>query len=230
MGKPVTNIVVAAHPDDEILGFGGTGAKFVSRGEVVQPILLCGHVDVRTQRPTDEELVADIRLANGTLGFAEPVLGPFPNIRINTVPHLELVQFIEQQIMEFQPIRIFTHHPADLNDDHNQTARACLAAARLFQRRADVVPLVSLHFMEVPSATDWAFPQGGTGFAPNEYVEIGDFLDKKLEALRCYRKVMRPFPHPRSLETIRGLAAVRGSECGLGYAEAFQTVFSTNLS
>jgi LmbE family N-acetylglucosaminyl deacetylase len=117
-----------------------------------------------------------------------------------------------------------------LNDDHNKVALACLAAARLFQRRPDIPPLESLHLMEVPSSTDWAFPHVANGFQPNEYVEIGDFLDRKLEALACYRKVMRPFPHPRSSEAIRGLAAVRGGECGLGYAEAFQTIFSVRLS
>ncbi|ANY18929.1 hypothetical protein A6F68_00394 [Tsuneonella dongtanensis] len=81
--------------------------------------------------------------------------------------------------------------------------------------------------MEIPSATDWSFPTLGPAFEANEYVGIDDTLDTKLAALACYRKVMRPFPHPRSEEAIRGLAAVRGAECGLGHAEAFQTVFST---
>ena len=230
MSESVVNLVVAAHPDDEILGFGATGAKLAARGETVQPVLLCGSVDVRSQRPSDQELAEDIAAANKTVGFAQPVLGPFPNIRLNTVAHIELVQFIEKQIVEFGPTRIFTHHMGDLNEDHRQVARACFAAARLFQRRADVAPLRSLHCMESPSSTDWGFPGDGPAFQPNEYVAIGAFLDRKLEALNCYRKVMRPFPHPRSTEAIRGLAAVRGGECGLDYAEAFMTVFSTQLS
>lgn len=230
MSRSIVNLVVAAHPDDEVLGFGGTGAKFVARGESVQPVLLCGGVDVRTHRPTDAELASDIDRACATIGFPAPVLGDFPNIRLNTVPHLELVQFIERQIVAFQPTRIFTHHPADLNDDHNFVSRACLAAARLWQRRDDVLPLESLHFMEIPSSSDWAFPHVRPPFQPNEYVEIGDFLETKLAALACYRNVMRPFPHPRSIEAVRGLAAVRGGESGLHYAEAFQTVFSTRLT
>jgi len=230
MSDRIVNLVVAAHPDDEVLGFGGAGAKFVSRGELVQPILLCGKVDVRTQRPTDLELAEDIAKANAVVGFSEPVLGDFPNIRLNTVPHVELVQFIESQIEHYQPDRIFTHHPGDLNDDHVQVAKACFAAARLFQRRSDVKPVGSLHCMEIPSATDWGFPKLGPCFEANEYVTIEASLETKLAALACYRKVMRPFPHSRSEEAIRGLAAVRGAECGLGYAEAFQTVFSSKLS
>ncbi len=229
MKGKVRNLVIAAHPDDEILGFGGTGAKFVERGETVQPVLLCGEVDVRTQRPSDAELSEDIAKANEAVGFDQPVLGNFPNIRLNTVPHVELVQFIEQQIEKFAPDRIFTHHPGDLNDDHVQVARACFAAARLFQRRDSLKPLRSLHCMEIPSSTDWSFPKIGPAFEANEYVSIEDTLDTKLRALGCYRKIMRPFPHPRSDEVIRGMAAVRGAECGLGRAEAFHTVFSSAM-
>lgn len=229
MMASIVNLVVVSHPDDEILGFGGAGAKFASRGERVQPVILCGQVDIRTQRPSDDELAEDIAKANSTVGFEAPVLGNFPNIRLNTVPHVELVQFIEAQIEAFAPTRIFTHHPGDLNDDHVQVARACFAAARLFQRREAMPPLQSLHCMEIPSATDWSFPALGPTFEPNEYVSIDATLDRKLAALACYRKVMRPFPHPRSDEIIRGLAALRGGECGRGFAEAFQTVFSSKL-
>lgn len=226
MPRKNMNLIVVAHPDDEILGFGATGAKLVSLGESVQPVILCGGVDARTHRPTDSELVSDARAASELLGFEPPVFGSFPNIRMNVVPHVELVKFIEDHVQAFQPRRIFTHHPSDLNDDHTQVSKACLAAARLFQRRTDLSPLGSLHLGEIPSSTDWSFgilP----GFTPNTYVEIGDFLDAKIAALECYRGVMRKFPHPRSPEVLRGLAAVRGGECGLGYAEAFQTIFST---
>jgi LmbE family N-acetylglucosaminyl deacetylase len=164
--------------------------------------------------------------ANRRVGFRQPVLGEFPNIRMNTIAHLEVVQFIERQIAEFHPRRIFTHHPADLNDDHRQVSRACMAAARLFQRRDDVPPLELLALMEIPSSTDWSFAAAGPEpFRPDTFIEIGPFLDVKLEALAHYTNVMRPFPHPRSMESLRGLAAVRGGQSGLGMAEAFQTVF-----
>lgn len=230
MSNPIVNLVIVAHPDDEILGFGGAGAKFSARGETVQPVMLCGNVDVRTQRPTDVELADDIAAAAAVVGFAKPVLGDFPNIRLNITPHIELVQFIERQIRKYRPTRIFTHHPSDLNDDHGQVARACMAAARLAQRDTDLAPLRSLHLMEIPSSTDWSFPLVAQPFQATDYVEITDQLALKLDALARYRKVMRPFPHPRSVEAITGLAAVRGAESGQRYAEAFQTIFSTALS
>ncbi len=219
------NLIVVAHPDDEILGVGATGTKLVKQGEFVQSIILCGHANARTRRPSDHELYQDMMNANSLLGFNDPVLGDFPNIRMNNVDHLDLVQFIEAQILKFKPHRIFTHHPDDLNNDHLQVSQACIAASRYFQRRDDIPPLQSLHFIEIQSATDWSFNTGGSGFSPNLYVEVEHEINLKLEALACYRNVMRPFPHPRSLESIRGLAAYRGGQSGQKYSEAFQTIF-----
>lgn len=218
-------LVVVAHPDDEILGFGATGAKLVKNGWKVQPIILCGKVHVRHKRPTDDELYQDILKASNIVGFEAPVLGGFPNIKMNNVDHLEIVQFIEKQILEFKPERIFTHHPADLNDDHCQISKACMVASRYYQRRNDIPPLKSLSFVEIQSATDWGFEASGDSFKPNHYVEVTVEIELKLRALACYRNVMRDFPHPRSVEAIRGLAAYRGGQSGQIYSEAFQTVF-----
>ena len=224
------NLVVVSHPDDEILGFGATGRKLVQAGEKVQVAILCGSVDVRTQRPTNEQLNADIQAANSLLGFLPPVLGAFPNIRMNAVPHIDLVRFIEEQIAIFKPLRIFTHHAGDLNDDHLQVSRACLAASRFFQRNSSIAAPDSVHAMEIPSSTDWAFPSGPAQFAPNLYVEIGhEGVEAKIAALGCYRNVIRNYPHPRSREALLGLATCRGAQAGMQYAEAFQTLFQREL-
>lgn len=175
------NLIVVAHPDDEILGFGASGAKLVKQGEVVQPVILCGNVDVRHKRPTDEELYEDMLRANGIVGFANPVLGSFPNIRMNNVDHLDVVQYIEKQILQFKPQRIFTHHHSDLNDDHCQISRACMAASRYYQRRDDIPPLQSLHFMEIQSATDWSYETDRDGFRPNLFVEVEKEIDLKIQ-------------------------------------------------
>lgn len=225
----VINLVVVAHPDDEIIGFGATGAKQVAFGEKVQPVILCGHVNIRTQRPSDADLHEDIINANKEVGFERPVLGNFPNVRMNTIGHVDIVQFIETQIVKYQPKRIFTHHPHDLNDDHLQVAKACLVATRLFQRRNDILPIEEVYFIETVSSTDWAFPHIHSMFQPTTFTEVGDFLDQKIKALSHYRGVMRPFPHPRSKEVIYGLAAYRGGQAGLNYAEAFQLAFKRGL-
>lgn len=223
------NLLVVAHPDDEILGFGATGAQLVKNGEIVQPIILCGDVDARTNRPSNTELNRDMVKANKLVGFSEPILGSFPNIRMNNVDHIDIVQFIEKQIINFGPTRIFTHHPSDLNNDHVQISKACLAAARLFQRRGDISRLESLHYMEILSATDWAFPVNGEGFSPNTYIDITNYFDVKVSALSCYKGVMRDKPHPRSEEVMRGHAAYRGGQSGFMYAESFQTVFQSKF-
>jgi len=223
------NLIIVAHPDDEILGFGAAGAKLVKNGEPVKSVILCGNADARTKRPSDIELFEDMLEANRLLGFDEPETGDFPNIRMNTVDHLDIVQYIESQILKYQPKRIFTHHPSDLNNDHYQVSRACLAASRLFQRRNEIKPLQSLHFMEIQSSTDWSFENGGDTFKPNLFIDIENEIDLKLKALACYHNVMREHPHPRSEEAIRGLASYRGGQSGQKYSEAFQTIFQREL-
>jgi LmbE family N-acetylglucosaminyl deacetylase len=152
-------------------------------------------------------------------------MGDFPNIEINTVSHLELVQFIENVIIETKADIIFTHHPADLNNDHLHTSLACQAAVRLFQRRSEVAPLKEFLFMEVPSSTEWALNKAMNQFSPNTFIEVGEAsIDKKIEALAQYRGVMRDYPHPRSNEALKGLAAYRGGQAGMVYAEAFESV------
>lgn len=226
---PLVNLVVVAHPDDEILGFGATGALLSRLDEIVQPIILCGHADARMNKPEIKTFNKNILAANKIVGFQEPILGSFPNIKINTIDHLSLVQFIEKNIECFMPTRIFTHHPNDINDDHIQVSKACMAASRYFQRRPGIKPLQSLYFMEILSSTDWAFPHNATIFQPNTFVEIEDTLEDKILALRAYENVMRDFPHPRSEEIIRGIAAYRGGQSGKRYAESFQCVYRDGL-
>lgn len=216
---------VTAHPDDEALGFGGTAAKLASQGHKVYNCILSGSVDARQFRPELKELHDHTLNAQRIMGAEPPILGDFPNIKFNTLPHIEIVQFIEKAIVDVAPDYIFTHHPYDLNNDHYHTSKACQAASRLSQRK-DVKPIKGLYFMEVPSSTDWAFPVDANGFRPNTFVELGEsFLETKIKAIEAYKGVPRPYPHPRSREGITGLAAYRGGQSGLRYAEAFQAIY-----
>jgi len=223
-------LVVVAHPDDEVLGAGATMYKLAQEGHSVNVCIISGEVNARNYRPTTDQLNDDVNNSMNILGVDKVVTGDFPNIEVNSVPHLKLVQFIEKAMIETDADVIFTHHPSDLNNDHLHTSLACQAASRLFQRRGDVTPLKELLFMEVPSATDWSLNKGWNQFSPNTFYEVGEAsVDKKIEALSQYRGVMRDFPHPRSNEALKGLAAYRGGQSGMIYAEAFESVFRRGL-
>ncbi|MBI3790818.1 MAG: PIG-L family deacetylase [Gemmatimonadetes bacterium] len=220
-------LVVVAHPDDEVLGCGATVSALTRAGASVTACILSGTAAARRHRPAAETLEAHTRAASDVLGMRPPILGDFPNIALNTVPHLELVQFVEAAIEREGAHTIFTHHPADLNDDHLQVSRAAQAAARLWLRRPGIPSLRALYFMEVLSSTDWAFPVATAPFRPDAFigVEPGD-IERKIEALSRYEGVMRPFPHSRSREAIEALATLRGAQAGRTGAEAFQTAFA----
>ncbi len=219
-------LVVAAHPDDEVLGAGGMMYRLSLRGEAVSVCLMDGTVRARSGRPDDAALERDISASMAALGVGRVFRGDFPNIQMNTVPHLRLVQFIESAIEQAEPDVVVTHHPADTNNDHLQTSLACQAAIRLFQRRTDVKPVRELWYMEVPSATDWSVNRAMLPFTPNTFIEVGrEGVRRKIDALSRYRGVMRPYPHPRSEEVLTGLAACRGAQAGMEYAEAFECVF-----
>ena len=223
------NLLVVSHPDDEILGFGGTGYKLCNKGEVVQPVILCGQVSAREKKPSEIDFINNIKKANYHLGFNLPILGDFPNLKFNNVAHIELVQFIEKQIIKIEPDRIFTHFPNDLNDDHRQVSNACQVAAKISQREPSYKPINGLYFMEILSSTEWSNNQSNLGFNPNIFIDIENSIDKKIKSLSFYKDVMRDPPHPRSDSVIRSLSVYRGSQIGFKNAEAFQVCFQRNI-
>ena len=218
-------LLVVAHPDDEVLGAGASMWKWCKNGDTVDVAIMSTEAKARAFRPSDVELDGDKDAAMSFLGVKKIYEGSFPNIEMNTVPHLKLVQFIEEAIRESQPDIVITHHPADTNNDHMQTSMACQEAVRLFQRRPEVKRINEFWYMEVPSCTEWKINNGLNTFNPNCFVEVGkDGVEAKIKALSMYRGVIRPYPHPRSSEYIMGLAAMRGGQWGCNYAESFEVV------
>lgn len=217
-------LFVVAHPDDEALGAGATIRRLTDEGHQVAVATMVGHAEARMNlSPT---LMEDQVRAHAMLGVQKAYCGDFPNIRMNTVAHLELVQFVEMAIEDWGAECVFTHHPTDTNNDHVQTSYAAQAACRLFQRKENISPLRQFAYMEVLSSTEWSLDSASHRFTPNLFKEVGeDGVAVKLRAVEAYGGVMRVYPHPRSKEAITGLAAYRGAQAGCRYAEAFEQVF-----
>ena len=217
-------LVVVAHPDDEALGCGATIRKLVNQGHKVAVATMANHAAARAN--ISDTLAADQTEAFKIMGVSKSYAADFPNIKMNTVPHLDLVQFVEKCIEDFGAEAVITHHPSDVNDDHAVTSHAVQAAVRIAQRKEGLPSLKLVLFMEIMSSTEWSFDKDNR-FNPNYFVEIGkEGLDLKLKALYAYKGIMRPYPHPRSDEAISGLAAFRGGQAGCKYAEAFECVFN----
>jgi LmbE family N-acetylglucosaminyl deacetylase len=221
-------MIIAAHPDDEVLGCGGTITRLSREGEKVYLAVLGEGITSRYEHreKADASLVEGIKHrcteAAKVLGAEDPFLFGLPDNRFDTIPLLDIVKKIEKLISDVSPTVIYTHHEGDLNIDHSITYRAVLTATRPIQGNA----LRDIFTFEIPSSTDWAFHQSGQAFRPNVFVDITETLDTKIQALLVYETEIRPFPHPRSLEAIQANARRWGSVVGYQAAEAFALVRS----
>jgi LmbE family N-acetylglucosaminyl deacetylase len=219
----MTVLVVAAHPDDEALGCGGTIRRLTAAGQTVHLLFVCDGVRSRSSSGIDAELhlrQTAARDAAAILGAQKPRFLAFPDNSLDSVPLLDVVQAIESVVGEIKPATVYTHHAGDLNIDHALVTRAVLSACRplpgSFVRQ--------IYSFEVPSSTEWSGPAPHAAFAANRFVDITATLDAKLQALDAYHAEMRPFPHPRSREAVTALARVRGATAGLAAAEAFMVL------
>lgn len=217
-------LIIAAHPDDEVLGCGGTIARHARSGDSVAVEILAEGItsrDARRSRSSRAEDLKDLRTAaveaNAILGVREVRLHDLPDNRMDTLPLIDVVKKIEEIVNEREPDVIYTHHTGDLNVDHRITARAVLTACRPLP---DTRVRRILSF-EVPSSTEWQAPIPAEVFVPAWFNDITDTLDAKLRALGAYAAEMRPWPHARSVEAVAHLARWRGASIGKAAAEAF---------
>ena len=220
----MTVLVVAAHPDDETLGSGGTTAKFAAEGGAVHWLVLGEGVTSRGgDGPSVDAALQQLRHecaeAAKVIGVAEVVHGGLPDNRFDSVDLLDVVRLVEDAIRRTQPELVITHHLGDANVDHRVTHDAVLAATRPSTDH----PVRTVLACEIPSSTEWGFGTRAP-FVPNVFVDISESLPAKERALREYVSEMRSFPHPRSIEHVRALAAHRGATAGVAAAEAFQLV------
>ncbi len=219
-----TVLVVAAHPDDDVLGCGGAIARFVERGVSVHVLFMADGVTSRYGDPSvgEQDLIARRSMAleaSSILGVSSTEFCDFPDNRLDTIAQLDLTKRIEQSIATYRPDTVLSHHSGDLNIDHRCVNAAVIPACRPVEGSS----VATVMFFEVLSSTEWHVGNRFDNFHPDCFVDIGDVLDRKLAALSAYDPEMRKWPHPRSRRGVETLAAFRGMSVGVSAAEGFST-------
>lgn len=208
-------LVIAAHPDDELLGVGGTLKKYIKNGAHVTSVIMA-----LGRKEEVHHMKQFSKKANEHLGIEDVIYLDYPNLEMDTFSLHTINKNVEALIKEYKPDIIFTHHYGDLNRDHQLTYQAVLTAARPLphQKNIDII------CFETVSSTEWTQYSDDKTFKPNFFVDITEEIDDKIKALHYYDVEMRSFPHPRSYEGVKYLANYRGMTVGVRYAEAFEII------
>lgn len=220
-----TILTIAAHPDDEVLGCGGTMARLSEEGHEVHVLILAEGLTSREVTRDRESQLSELHTlsnqaknANYLLGVKSVELHDFPDNRMDSIDRLDVIKVIEKKIEEIQPYIIFTHYGNDLNIDHRITNDAVVTACRSYPNQI----VKELYFFEVPSSTEWQISTGSSSFQPNVFFHLSsEQMEKKRKSLSIYESEMREFPHARSIEAVDALAKWRGASSGHSWAEAF---------
>jgi LmbE family N-acetylglucosaminyl deacetylase len=220
--------VIVAHPDDEILAFGGVMARHAAHGDAVHILIMATGLAARSaagelEPESLDMLRADARAAAKIVGAQSVTFDKFPDNRMDTVALLDVVKCAEEFLRRTNATTVYTHHVGDMNIDHTTIGRAVLTACRPLPGAR----VRRIYSGEILSSSEYALAQDR--FVPTTYVDIDEYLDRKCAALECYRSEIHPAPHPRSVEAIRAQAALRGSECGMGAAEALRLLREIRL-
>ena len=229
-------LVLAAHPDDEVLGMGGTIKKFTKKGFNVKIVIFATGISARRSsnyKNTEnydvddntilkmnkqiEKLKIDARSASKVLGVSDIEFLDFPDNEMDLISNLEITKSIEKIIKKFKPDQVFTHSGFDVNVDHRMLYHATLAATRPKSKSK----IKRVYSFEVPSSTEWYFP---SQFSPNFFVNIDNEIKSKINALKKYKTELNKFPHPRSIMALDAIAKKWGSVSGYNNAEAFTLI------
>jgi len=212
-------LVIGAHPDDETFGMGGTIAKYCSNNDIVHVIVITDGSS--TQYANYAEMIkrkkSEANKAMEVLGVEKIELNMLPDMQLDTVPHIKINRIIERKILEFNPDIIYTHFWGDVNKDHRLIFESTIVATRPTPEQT----VKKIYSYEIPSSTEWQAPINELRFVPTSYVDISKHLDKKLQALKCFKSEVKQFPHPRSLEAVKAYNKRAGNSIGKIAAERF---------
>ena len=214
-------VIIVAHPDDEVLACGGTSSRLSKEGHTVNLLVLStGMMSRGDFNETDlKQLQFEALEAAKFIGIRNIEFGMFPDNQMDTVPLLDVVKKVEEFVAKYQPDIIFTHHKGDINVDHLVTFKAVMTATRPLPETKEIQILASevLSSSEVGSADQ--------RIVPNVYFRLSrEDIQNAMDALACYRTEIRLWPHPRSTKALEVNSLLRGSECGVEYAEAFEVM------
>lgn len=209
-------LIVAAHPDDEILGCGGTILKLKEKNDI-NVIFMTNGVSARGKNKISEKRRKNACLKLFKyLNIPKPEFFNFPDNQLDRAPLLKIIKKIEKRINLYKPDTIFTHYSNCLNIDHRKTFEAVNTACRPINK----ISVKKILSFEIPSSTDWALFHG-KNFQPNYYIDISKFLNEKINLIKFYKDELRNYPHSRSVKSIKSLASYRGVSSGVKYAEGF---------
>ena len=209
-------LIVAAHPDDEILGCGGTILKLKEKNDI-NVIFMTNGVSARGKNKISEKRRKNACLKLFKyLNISKPEFFNFPDNQLDRTPLLKIIKKIERRINLYKPDTIFTHYSNCLNIDHRKTFEAVNTACRPINK----ISVKKILSFEIPSSTDWALFHG-KNFQPNYYIDISKFLNEKINLIKFYKDELRNYPHSRSVKSIKSLASYRGVSSGVKYAEGF---------
>lgn len=215
-------LVIAAHPDDEVMGLGGTIAKLSAQGVECHLLIVTdgSSSQYRESNHLGEIIEAkkiETKNCADTLGFRSIHYGELPDMKLDTIPHIVINQVIERVIDEVQPDTVFTHFWGDVNRDHQEVYKSTLVAVRPVMGQV----VKDLYCYRVPSSTEWTPNKADTMFMPNYFVNIEKYAEQKYKAFACYSTELREYPHPRSVEYLRETDKAAGIRIGLLAAEEF---------
>ena len=220
-------LIVAAHPDDEVLGCGGVVARHAAMGERVDTLILAEGATARDEQRNADGRSAEVEALRQSACAAAKILGArppqfvgLPDNRMDILSLLDIVKYVEEAVERAKPTLIYTHHGGDLNIDHRITHQAVVTACRSLPGSC----IDAIYAFETLSSTEWSTTGTGPGFRPTRFVAIGNTLDRKLKALECYESEMRDFPHARSQKAVEAQAVLRGAVAGVAAAEAFEVI------